>query len=81
MKCYIVWYIDDAAKSLDSRCLAAMFKVTSAPPSAGLSLGFKCFIAAKLSPNQNMYIINTIVGMYFLDLYTVRIYLKQIAAS
>jgi len=56
------------AKSLDTQILAVTFKVNFAPPSVGLSLGFKCFIAAKLSPNQNIYSINTIVAIYFLDL-------------
>lgn len=81
MKCYIVWYVEDAARSLDTQCVAATFKVTFAPSSVGSSLGFECFITAKLRPTQNIYIINTIVGMYFLDLYTVNIYLKQFAAS
>jgi hypothetical protein len=81
MKCCTLWYIEDAAKSLDTQCLAATFKVTFGTPSVGLSLGLKCFIAAKLSLTQNIYIINTIVDVYFLDLYTVRIYLKQFAKS
>ena len=54
---------------------SATFTVTFAPPSVSLSLGFKCFIAPKLNPTQNIYIINTIVGVYFLDLYTVHVYL------
>ena len=76
-----MWYIEDAAKSLDSQCLAATCKLSFAPPSVGMSLGFKCFIAAKFSPTRNIYIINTIVGMHFLDLYTIRIYLQQFASS
>jgi len=80
MKFYIMWYIEDAAKSLDTQFLAVTFNVNSAPPSVGTSLGFKCFKAAKLSPNQNIYSIDTIVGVYFLVLYTVHIYLKHCAA-
>jgi len=80
MKFYIMWYIKDEAKSLDTQFLAVTFKVNFTPPSVGISLGFKCFIAKELIPNQNIYSIDTIVGIYFLVLYTVHIYLKHCAA-